>query len=199
MRRGFTLLELLIASAIVAVAAVVILGGFTAGIRVWERARELSGAGASARIAMAVARKDLCNMVPCRAASFQGAAAWVEIPAVVNEGVSNLWPGTIRYEFSRGAMKRKAKVMGEGGGVRESSEVLMSGAGDVAFSYGDAGDDGQGVAVWGREWMGRTNLPVAVKMAVRFMEGREQREIQQTVLLPRGYPVKDESGNTERR
>jgi len=44
MKRGFSLLELLIVTAIVVVASIVIVGGFAAGIRVWERARDAAGA-----------------------------------------------------------------------------------------------------------------------------------------------------------
>jgi prepilin-type N-terminal cleavage/methylation domain-containing protein len=199
MRKGFTLLELLVATAIVAVASVVVLGGFAAGIRVWERAREFSGPRASARITIALVRKDLCNMTPCRAASFEGAGTWLEFPAVVTGEGSNSWPGTIRYEFSQGVVKRMSKLLGGGGGGKETGEVLLADVRDVSFSYGDAGDDGQGGVVWVGEWIGRTNLPVAVTMAVRFREGQEQGEVKQTVLLPRGYPVKEERGNAERR
>lgn len=194
MRKGFTLLELLVATAIVAVASVVVLGGFAAGIRVWERARDFSGPRVSARLAVALARKDLCNMTPCRAASFEGSGTWVEFPAVITAEGSNTWPGTVRYEFSQGIVKRISKVLGGSEGGKETSEVLLAGVREVSFSYADAGADGRGGVVWGGEWMGRTNLPVAVAMAVRFQEGQEQGEVKQTVLLPRGYPVKDERG-----
>ena len=192
MKRGFTLLELLIATALVAVASAVILGGFAAGIRVWERAREFAGPATAARLAVAVVRKDLSNMLLCRAATFKGGGSWVEFPAVVSSGGSNLWPGTIRYEFSQYTMRRISGVMEGAGNQPETSEVLLSEVRDVLFSYGDAGVDGQGDVTWLREWAGRTNLPVAVKCVVRFLEGKEEREIRQTVLLPRGYPVKDE-------
>jgi hypothetical protein len=92
-----------------------------------------------------------------------------------------------------------SKLLGGGGGGKETGEVLLADVRDVSFSYGDAGDDGQGGVVWVGEWIGRTNLPVAVTMAVRFREGQEQGEVKQTVLLPRGYPVKEERGNAERR
>ncbi len=192
MKRGFTVLELLIVTAIVAVASAVVLGGFAAGIRVWERAREFSGPGTTSRLALAVMRKELSNMISCRAATFKGGSSWVEFPSVVSGGASNLWPGTTRYEFDRGMMMRRSRGMDASGSMPETSEVLLSGVNNVSFRYGDAGESGQEAVTWAHDWEGRTNVPVAIKVTVQFLDGKEQRELQQTMLLSRRYAVNDE-------
>jgi prepilin-type N-terminal cleavage/methylation domain-containing protein len=194
MKRGFTLLELLIVTAIVAVASAVVLGGFAAGIRVWERAREFSGPGMKARLAMAMVRQDLSTMISCRAVVFKGGSSWVEFPAVVSGGASNLWPGKTRYEFDQGVITRLSRGLDVSGSLPETREVMMSGADRVLFLYGDAGGDGHDSISWAHEWESRTNLPVAIKMTVSYPEGKEHHELQQTLILPRGYPVKDERG-----
>lgn len=193
MKRGFTLLELLIVTAIVAVASAVVLGGFAAGIRVWERAREFSGPRTTTRLAMAVVRKDLRNMISCRAAIFKGGSSWVEFPSVVSGGGdSPLWPGTTRYEFVQGMMMRLSQGMDASGSMPETREVILSGVNTVSFRYGDAGERGQEAVTWAHDWEGRTNVPVAIKVTVQFQEGKEQRELHQTMLLSRRDPVNDE-------
>lgn len=191
-RGGFTLLELLVAAAIVAAASIVVLGGFAAGIRVWERAREFSGREVAARIAMAAVSKDLCNRIPCRVLSFRGSDGWLEIPSVTGEGGAVPAPGIIRYEFSRGEIRRYAMGMEGERGAAKVEELMLTGVREVSVLYGDAGEDGRDSVTWQREWMGRTNLPVAVRMAVRFPGGEGLREIRKTVILPRGYPIRDE-------
>lgn len=186
---GFTLIELLVAAGIVAVAAVVALGGFTAGIRVWERARALAGVDLQARVAAETIRKDLCNLAPCRKFAFRGAEAWIEIPSVVNAGgtASNPCPGLVRYAVERGRIDRTTVFMNGEGERKETRETLVSGIDDARFAYADAGDDGLQPVVWAREWEGRTNLPVAVRIAIGLPPGGPAREIQGQVILPRRY------------
>jgi prepilin-type N-terminal cleavage/methylation domain-containing protein len=194
MKRGFSLLELLIVTAIVVVASIVIVGGFAAGIRVWERARDAAGARTSIRLATSMVRKDLSNLTLCRATPFMGSASWIEIPSVIDQGNSNFWPGVIRYEVGQGCMKRITRVLSEAGNITVANEMLLSGIDEISFLYGDAGEDGMGAVVWGRQWEGegRTNLPVAVKIGVGFQEGGKPCAIQQTLILPRRNLVKDE-------
>jgi hypothetical protein len=131
-------------------------------------------------------------MISCRAAIFKGGSSWVEFPSVVSGGASNLWPGTTRYEFDRGMMMRRSRGMDASGSMPETSEVLLSGVNNVSFRYGDAGESGQEAVTWAHDWEGRTNVPVAIKVTVQFLDGKEQRELQQTMLLSRRYAVNDE-------
>lgn len=191
---GFTLLELLVAAAISALAAFVVLGGFIGGVRVWERAREGAGPLTSARVAMEEIRKDLCNMTPCRKYVFQGKAGNVEIPSVVGTG-SNRWPGVIRYEQEAGRLIRVVSGVGPDPQRLDDTET-WSGILDTKFSYADAGLDGKGTPVWVREWgAGLTNLPVAVAVNMRVRTGGEEREIEAMILLPRRHSMRnDEKG-----
>lgn len=190
-RGGFTLLELLVAAAISALAAIVVLGGFTGGVRVWERAREGAGPLTSARVAMEEIRRDLCNMVPCRKYSFQGAAGSVEIPAIVGTA-SNRWPGVIRYEQEDGRLIRIVSGV-EPDPQRREATGDWSGIMETRFSYADAGLDGKDAPLWVREWgVERTNPPVAVAVAMRFRSAGKEREIEATILLPRRHSMRQE-------
>lgn len=190
-REGFSLLELLVAAAISALAAFVVLGGFVGGIRVWERAREGTGPLTSARVVMEEIRLDLCNMTPCRKYPFQGGGDNLEIPALVGTG-SNRWPGVIRYEQGDGRLSRIVTGAEPDPQRRENRET-WPGIMDTRFSYADAGLDGKGAPAWVREWgKDRTNLPVAVAVTMRVRTGGGGREIDATIVLPRRYPMRDE-------
>ncbi len=187
---GFTLIELLVAAAIAALAATVILGGFAAGIRVWERARGSAGPESAARTAVEIVRKDMCNLTPCRNILFQGGRSWVEIPSIVGSG-SNAWPGKIRYECGGGRLDRATVCTDASGRSLVTRETLVSGIREEGFSYADAGPDGWGTPSWVADWSGRTNLPVAVGIAFSVPAGKEFRQVQATVILPRRYPMRD--------
>lgn len=188
--RGFTLIELLLVAAIAALVATVVLGGFAAGIRVWERARSFSGPESSCRIALDLIRKDLCNLAPNRKFVFKGGRDWLEIPSIVGMG-SNAWPGMIRYECDRDRLYRVAHSLDSSGRALEAREMLLSGMRAGDFSYADAGLDGLGAPAWTRDWVDRTNLPVAVGLKFSVPAGKDNREIQGTILLPRRYSMRE--------
>ncbi len=188
-RRGFTLIELLVAAGIAAVAAAVVLGGFAAGIRVWERARMVAGPASSARVALEEIRRDLCNLSPSRKYVFRGEPSRMEIPATV--GVeSNRWPGQIRYGLDREGLRRTVLGADAHGRAQERSEA-WPGIIEARFSYADAGPDGKGSPVWVGDWgPGQTNLPVAVAVTLLATADGEKKEIGSIVILPRRYSMR---------
>ena len=82
---GMTLLELLIATALVAVAALVVAQAFAAGVRVWSRASQLNGHYADSVLALEQWQQELRNTLPCRQTSFRGRQTWMELPALIAE------------------------------------------------------------------------------------------------------------------
>lgn len=188
-RRGMTLLELLIATALVAVAALVVAQAFAAGVRVWFRASQLAGNYSDAVLAIEQMQQDLRNTFPCRKSEFRGSETWVEIPALITqsgaEGVLEQ-PGLIRYEFD-GAGQKLARVLApcqvvEPGVPRR--EAIASGVRSIAFLYADqTGQAGERLE-WVRAWDGRTNNPAAVKVLWRGQQGEEVFEFERTVALP---------------
>lgn len=188
-RNGMTLLELLIATALVAVAALVVAQAFAAGVRVWYRASQLGGGYADAVIALETFQQDVRNTLPCRLTAFRGGETWLEIPTLIIDagkdgGVEQ--PGLIRYEFD-GIGKKLERVEkpcddATPGVLRR--ETVAGGVNTVTFLYAER-EGGPGASVvWDRAWEGRTNNPVAVKVMWRGQQGEEIFEFERSVSLP---------------
>lgn len=177
-RRGFTLLELLVAGALIAVAATVVAGAFAAGFRVWQRASQQGGATEDAVIALELIQKDVRNSEPFRLVPFRGSESGLELPAVVSNQ-----PGSIRYEFSSASrqLERVVRVFSILEGEKEAREVILGKVESVRFSYGDRGPDGKGVVTWAGAWPPGTNTPAAVKVQLR---SPPLIDLERTVVLP---------------
>ncbi len=189
-RRGFTLLELVVAAALVAVAAVVVAGAFAAGLRVFERARQFGRRGDSV-LAMEIMKKDLRNAAPSRLGGFRGGGAWVEIPLVVRwpEGPGGeAYPGFVRYEEGRTGLTldRVTTVYVLPDKPEQVRETLMGALVSMRFSFADAGPDRQSSVSWLADWANPTNLPAAVKIVIESKQNGELLETSRTVVIPRG-------------
>ena len=184
-----TLLELLIATALVAIAALVVAQAFSAGFRVWSRASQLGGNYADSVIALESFQQDVRNTIPCRKAAFRGGPTWVEIPGLVmgNEKEAIREPlGLIRYEFDSVGQKFERVITSCQDNSSDISrrECLAGGVKSITILYAESGDATGGSLAWGGAWEGRTNNPVAVKVMWRGQQGDETFEFERTVSMP---------------
>lgn len=184
---GFTLLELLVAGALIAVVATVVAGAFAAGFRVWQRAVETGDE--EAVVTLELMQKDLRNTVPFRLIPFQGSQTRVEIPALVvapvgGNGREQL--GSIRYEFGAAshALDRVVRWFPSPEQEQEKRETLMDAVESLRFVYGETGEGSGGGLAWGNDWIGRTNIPAAVKVEMQFKTGGERIDRERTIILP---------------
>ncbi len=187
-RRGFTLLELIIAAALAGAAAIVVAGAFAAGVRIFERTRQFGGYGESV-LAMELMQKDLHNAAPFRFGEFRGGRTWIEIPLVVRrpgpaEDVGCL--GRVRYEAGRNghSLDRVTTVYLSPDHPEEVREKVISVLDGVRFAFGSMGSADASVS-WADEWTSPTNLPAAVRMVVGSKQNGERIETSRMVVLPR--------------
>lgn len=185
-RRGFTLLELLVGTALVAVVAVVVAAAFAAGFRIWQR---VSQQGDEESVTgMELLSRDLRNTVPSRLAPFTGDEIRLEIPTILvspsKEG--GAVPGVVRYEYNRSArtLDRVLHYFLVPDADQEHRDIVMESVGSVRFSYGDRGLDGRDPVQWTSAWSGRTNEPAAVRVELEFESGGVRFERVRTILLP---------------
>ena len=188
-RRGFTLLELIVAAALVGAAAMVVAGAFAAGLRIFERTRQFGGYG-EAVLAMEIMQKDLHNAVPFRMGEFRGGRTWIEIPLVVRrpgptEDVGGL--GRVRYEVGRNGhtLDRVTTVYVSPDHSEEERETVISVLDGMRFAFGSKGTDDAVPVSWVDEWTNPTNLPVAVRMVMDSKQNGERIETSRMVVLPR--------------
>lgn len=188
-RRGFTLLELIVAAALVGAAAIVVAGAFAAGLRIFERARQVRGSG-EVVLAMEIMQKDLRNAAPFRIGEFRGGRTWVDIPLVVRrpgpmEEAGNL--ARVRYEVGRNgrALERVTTVYVSPNNPGEERETVILELERVRFEFGSRGTDDAGPVSWAEEWTNPTNLPAAVRVVVDSKQNGERIETSRMVILPR--------------
>lgn len=186
---AFTLIELLITTALTSVVAVVVAGAFAAGFRVWQRASQLGGNHADALIALEQIQKDVANTVPCRRVTFRGGGDWIESPSIVAvpalKGAQDQ-PGVIRLEFNAAARRldRVVRIFPFPDPEREIRETLVDGVETVKITYGDRGSGGKGALSWAGSWTGPTNPPVAITMTLRVKQGGERFDLSRTIPIP---------------
>jgi prepilin-type N-terminal cleavage/methylation domain-containing protein len=188
-RRGFTLLELIVAAALVGAASIVVAGAFAAGLKIFERARQFGGYGESV-VALELIQKDLHNVAPFRLGKFQGGRTWIEIPLVVRR------PGRVEEGDPLGRVRYEAGLDGHSldrvttvyvlpdrpEEVREAVITVMEG---VSFAYGSTGPDGTSPVSWAEEWTNPTNLPAVVRIMMGSKQNGERLESTRLVMLPR--------------
>jgi prepilin-type N-terminal cleavage/methylation domain-containing protein len=183
---GMTLLELLIATALVAVAMLVVAQAFAAGIRVWSRASQLAGNYADSVIALEALQQDVRNTISCRQAVFRGGEIWMEIPSLIVDAGRDDQLGVIRYDFDGAGQKldraQKPCDVLEPGVMRR--ETMAGGINEISFLYAERGEASGTALVWGRAWEGRTNNPAAVKVIWQGHQGGEVFEFERTISLP---------------
>lgn len=189
-RGGITLIELAIATALLSAAAVVVAAVLAAGLRVYERTQRLGAAYGDVLVAQGVLQRDLCNTVHSRFARFEGDRHRLSIPSIVSlqskEGKLT-WPGLIRYAGGQenAVLERSVTAYTLLDKREEIREILASNLQSVEFAFAEVDPvPGRGV-LWRDDWIGRTNLPAAVRIVIRFTQNGEQIEIPRTVVLSR--------------
>ena len=82
-RGGFTLIEILVVTAIVALVVGVISACLAAGFRVWESARTCNAVESQAMLGLAILEKDLANGFVFQPVEFKGDASRLAFPCLI--------------------------------------------------------------------------------------------------------------------
>lgn len=179
-RRGLTLLELLVALSVLALAAVVAGGGLAVLGRGLERERREAAAASARATAHELVRRELARALPLDwgpprkpIAAFLGSAErvrFVTAPPAWRAGSGlQLWELALEDAGSARVLRvRRAELVRDGSGfdrLAEAEAVTLATVGpDQAFAYFGPDEDGRG-GRWWEGWSGRAVLPAAVRLA----------------------------------
>lgn len=176
-RRGFTLIEALLAAAL----AVLLLGAVVAvmagGLRVWERARAGSSPRLDVLLALEWLQRDLHSSTDARHIPFEGSDQRLRLPVIAS--VDPASPAAVSLlDVTYGPASGGRSVTrdwrlwpaGEPGG-----QVALDGIELLRFAYGEGGEN------WESTWKGRTNRPAAVRVTARL---KDSSEIRRTIQIP---------------
>lgn len=183
---GFTLVELLIATALGVLVLAAVAAVLAGGLRVWDRASGNPSALQDATLALEWLQRDLHNTTATRQMAFEGAPDSLRFPARIGaSGQTSAPPRLVRVVYSVDLGRRTLErtcvgLLGLENGA--DSETLLNGIESIRFSYlsGPSGGAGQWVTVWSTP----TNQPAAVNVWLRLTPARGGLEIHRTIAIP---------------
>lgn len=185
-RRGFSLLEVLMAATLGALALLVVMELFSGGLRVAERVRT-SREDAGLALAGEQVERDLRNAFPFYAIGFEGSADAMEFAGWALD-VTPPRPVRIRYRWDalRGILWRsEVSFPGE---ISERTDVIAEGLIQCEWAYLNPESTGSAAPLWMARWNDSTRLPPAIRWDVR-RPGPDRPPHRRILALPRGAQI----------
>jgi len=191
LRKGaFTLVELLIVSAIFGTVIAAVTSCLVAGVRTWDYARKYSGVEADAALRLETVQRDIANSFRFYGIPFSGGADAVAFPCIVEMDVDDeveTLIGTIKYYYdpAKKALFRKVWAFPQGEPFDDKAEKILSGVESMVFSYFPLSAAGDAGSTWQESWNNVTNIPGALILDMSFAGENERRiGMKKTVLIP---------------
>ncbi len=174
-RRGFTLVELLVTTSLMAIVGGATLGALSGGLRIWERATVFGTHEQSVLIASSQMRRDLQNLRPFRPIPFHGTYDQLEFSTVESPEREPEAPGAVGrvgyfLDERRHVLCRSSTPypMVRGQRVTDRCQAVLEGVNRLRFSYfGPA--QGRGTVTWAGRWES-PGSPMAVKAEVTVQD-----------------------------
>jgi hypothetical protein len=192
---GITLIELLIAVALSAIVGLTILAAFSAGLKAYHKAQNMSGPRTDVLIAFEKIERDLKNALIWEGIGFKGNDTNVSFPTLVRKMEKNeddeeqpveteeLVLGGISYvmDWSKKALIRKEAVYPFDWNSSGAAEEPLAEIETVKINYYYRDPETQHYN-WTSSWT-KPGLPVAVRVTISFqgLEGNE--EITRIIML----------------
>ncbi len=204
---GFTLIEVLVVTTLVALAAGVMGACFVAGIRAWECVGPGTERESQVALAMALLERDLMNGVLFPLLEFRGEATRLRFPGIARMGVAGRWahgsaPDTVAYErlvaveyawdAKRQILVRAIQPFPFDEGDVSAPEPLLTQVQGVRFRFRPRAEHkAPGAETWVEEWFSRTNRPHMVRIELLVGTRDRVREYGRTWVLPADEPTRE--------
>lgn len=192
-RSGFTLLELLIVSLIMALLTGAIIACLAGGLRVWERARDFGEREGAALLFFAEWEADLHNLHIFQAIPFEGSVNAMSFATLVRDssqaGVEATEQiGTVKYYQAGGAgdVQKKTWAYPDNEPPDFEGDLLFSSPRTISFSfYKDGEEGGEPAGIWTDAWTDLSNFPSRVRVEISCDMGKDDvLELDRTILVP---------------
>ena len=194
-RSAFTLVELLVTTALVSLVGATVVAAVSGCLRVWGRVNERGTQDAWTEVAFQSLRQDLHNLHPFAPVLFEGTYDTVSFPALVAavpprasaevQPEPEPEPGQVTYYYSG---RRKALCRAQSAyrwlrhtSAQETCDAVLTGITQVRFGYYAAGSETKEPG-WTSSWSA-AEPPLAVKVEVRYDERTAGRAQTQWLLI----------------
>lgn len=179
---GYSLLELVVAMALLGFISIAMSGGIQFGARAWEASETKVEAqerlqGAQTLLRTVLQRAMPRELDPSFAVDldlFRGSAGELAFTASAPSafGAEGLVRFELRVDGEPGAQRLVLLWQSVNSAAPAQNRVLVAGAASVGLSYGAR--DQVGGLVWTEDWQGRSGAPAAVAIRVNFPQGSGQ-------------------------
>ena len=173
MKRGFTLLELLIAIMIFAVIVSAVYSTMYSGIKVWNKGDATIRFPESSQMALNRITKDIRNAAMFSGIKFEGEKNSISMPVIITQICK------ISYYLDSGNIMKDIQTYPESLIGQTNERELISGIQELVFSYCDAEKE------WKDSWE-EDNLPYAVKLSIKSKEDNVLETITEIPIFDTG-------------
>jgi len=210
--KGFTLIEVLVATSILGLISLTILTTFGSGFAVYERVQSYGGGQADALLALEEMETRLRSLFPFSEIRFEGEAQKISFPAIIetivivdDEDMAVSSIGQISYYLDRQENDETMLTSGQknysqalsGVEAVENISVSLASVKDLRFRY-YAFDKKEGTYVWKDSWPAEeVNLPTGVKIELTFQDGKREIPLVRTVMIPSVRVVDERIGSDD--
>lgn len=199
---GFTLIEFLVAAAIMSIISLAIVATFATGLRVYEKVQNYVGLRADTLIALEKMERDLRNVISSSSIEFIGDHDEVSFAAITAEGGLGRVMYYVKGRYDVLTREEQAYARASASKIRKNKgnvSKLVS-VKDIDFSYYYYDSDMKEYK-WKNKWdlhddddddvseekiATEDRLPLGVKVELTFKEGRRNITLTRTVLIPIG-------------
>jgi len=201
-KKGFTLIEILVATSILGVIGLTILTTFASGLHVFERVQAFGGVQSDVLLAFEEMERDIKNIFPFSTIAFEGSTQSIAFPAVIEtselidgkeELVSTI--GRVSYyiddatyigDREKGLMRAvqnySQAVAGEE--VAEDQNDYLTPLEDLSFEYYYFDEEAETYG-WQGSWSGEDEtLLSGIKIVMTYKDGDRDVEVERTVIIP---------------
>ena len=184
-RRAFTLIEMLVVTAVMGLVIACVGACLAGGIRVWESTRTFNRVESEVYYALHVMERDLHNTFAFHGVPFSGGSGAATFPAwyLAPEAEAVRRIGAVQYTFDpyAGVLLRGHWAFPDSPNAL-SGEPLIQGVRRFGLRY-RGGAPGR-LGGWQEQWSDPTNHPHAVEVSIA-MEGRDDTEpYEKTIVMP---------------
>ncbi len=176
---GYTLVELLVVLALMALISLAMSGGIRFGARAWEKSGAQVEAMENLETTQALLRtllqriipRDLDPGIPGDPDLFRGRRDKVSFTALTPSAIDR--SGMARFELAviehQGQKKLRLSWSGMAGPAQPQTRILMTGASDISFAFATL--DQTGVLVWREDWLDQSGAPALIRVRAKLPAG----------------------------
>lgn len=190
LRKGFTLLELLITASLIALMGLAIYATFARGLAVWERGNKADIAEEELRFGLEKMAKELRSSFNFSGIEFKGSEDEISFPTYVNTahiaGTPSWEVGEVSYSYDskkKSFFRKEASYIDLFQDELPEREEIIPQIKDLEISYYFFDAIGR-TYKWKDSWADKESFPLGVRVALTIESGEDEKEFVKTVYLP---------------